>query len=76
MSCLEKSINEYHQLKIDLLKVVKRLDTCPYDGQKGMYQDIARCYSNEVKELQKVLCRKYHLKFCYDRNEDEGKSQQ
>lgn len=64
MGNLEESICQYNMLRKDLLQVVRCLDKCTRQ-EKGMYQEIALCYSYQIKNLQRLLKEQYQIKFCH-----------
>ncbi|KRT87135.1 hypothetical protein AB447_209210 [Bacillus glycinifermentans] len=59
----EQDIRKIHQLKIDLLKIAKCIDTCS-DKEKSAYQDIACEYSKALKTLKKSIEEAYGVKLC------------
>ncbi|RFT66225.1 hypothetical protein D0U04_14655 [Bacillus clarus] len=63
MDNLNNSLNQYNQLKIDLLTIVKCIDYCSL-AEKEIYQNLALSYSNELKILQNILEKEYNIKFC------------
>lgn len=63
MEPLNNSLNQYYQLKQELLKVAQQLNSCNIE-QKEMYQDIVLCYSKHLKEMNKILENKYGLNMC------------
>ncbi|MEK4220112.1 MULTISPECIES: hypothetical protein [Bacillus] len=65
MKQFDNSLNQYYQLKKDLLLVAQKLNSCNIED-KEMYQDIVLCYSKHLKEINRLLEKKYGLKLCSD----------
>ncbi|WP_430742800.1 hypothetical protein [Bacillus atrophaeus] len=63
MKQFDNSLNQYYQLKKDLLIVAQKLNSCSIE-EKEMYQDIVLCYSKHLKEMNKILQQKYGLNIC------------
>ncbi|GED04404.1 MULTISPECIES: hypothetical protein [Bacillus subtilis group] len=63
MNQFDNSLNQYYQLKKDLLLVAQKLNSCSIE-EKEMYQDIVLCYSKHLKEMNKILQQKYGLNMC------------
>ncbi|ARW37624.1 hypothetical protein BUN12_3628 [Bacillus amyloliquefaciens] len=63
MKQFDNSLNQYYQLKKDLLLVAQKLNSCSIE-EKEMYQDIVLCYSKHLKEMNKILQQKYGLNMC------------
>ncbi|MFN2747760.1 MULTISPECIES: hypothetical protein [Bacillus] len=59
----EQDIGKIHQIKIDLLKITKCLDTCS-EKEKSSYQDIAYEYSKALKAVKKSIEEAYGVKLC------------
>ncbi|MEC2277228.1 hypothetical protein ACPCXE_06385 [Bacillus velezensis] len=63
MEPIEKSLNHYYKLKCDLLILARQLNSCEA-MDKELYQDMALCYSEHLKKMNKILEEEFGLNMC------------
>ncbi|ONK21377.1 hypothetical protein BLX87_22070 [Bacillus sp. VT-16-64] len=61
---IEKELEQYTQLKIDLLKISNCIEYCEKKKYKEIYQNIALEYSKEMKNLKDTIEKEYQVILC------------
>ncbi|KAB2372791.1 MULTISPECIES: glutaredoxin domain-containing protein [Bacillus] len=64
---IKSGVLKYNKLKSDLINIVKQIDDCE-KTEIPFYQDLAICYSKEIKRLSKSIEDIYDLKICHSDN--------
>jgi len=61
MESIDEALSKHTQIKIDLLKISQCIQQCE-EPNKKYYQNICLQYSEQLKELTKVIEKKYGVK--------------
>lgn len=61
---IEKELEKYNRIKIDLLKMAQCIDDCTEKSEKEFYQNICIEYSKELKKLKKSIESTYEIQLC------------
>ncbi|MDQ7723546.1 hypothetical protein P9293_00045 [Bacillus inaquosorum] len=63
-SDIEKNINKYNKVKLDLMRISKCIECCASPKEKETYQNIAIEYTKELKRMNSALENIYGIKIC------------
>ncbi|GIN41986.1 hypothetical protein M3685_12425 [Heyndrickxia oleronia] len=64
MKSLEKALEDYTNLKINLIKSSQCIKSCNEESEIEEYQDLCISYATEIKELKKVVKDTYGINLC------------